>query len=339
MSSSMIGITLGDPSGIGPEIIASTLHRLDAAARRRLRLFGDLSILERAFVGRVGEFPADIAFDDLGSLQVRDAPLGTPTRAGAEAQVAYLEAAVAAAKAGELGALVTGPISKHQVASVGFEFPGHTEFLQARFGASRIAMMFVGPRLRVVLATIHLPLAQVPASLSEERIVDATELAVACLRERLGIAQPRAGVVALNPHAGEQGMLGREEIEVIAPAIERCRETLGDAASVSGPIVPDVAFRRALDGDFDVLVAMYHDQALIPIKAIDFEHSVNCTLGLPIVRTSPDHGVAYDIAGKGLARHQSFAAALALAMQMVDRGNRLQASGDRLQRRGELYES
>lgn len=281
-------------------------------------MFADACVVDRAFA-QIGEVrPPHLVMTDLGALTVGDVPLGEPTAAGAAAQVAYLDAAMEVANDGRIHGLVTAPISKQQIASVGFGFPGHTEYLAARLGAERVAMMFVGPKLTVVLATIHIPLAAVPESLTRQAIIDATELAVMTMRERLGVARPRVGIVGLNPHAGEAGILGREEIETISPAVDDCRERMAALADISGPIVPDAAFRQALEGDYDVLVAMYHDQGLIPIKVVDFENSVNCTVGLPIVRTSPDHGVAYDIAGQNRARADSFGAALRLAIRMVD---------------------
>jgi 4-hydroxythreonine-4-phosphate dehydrogenase len=173
--------------------------------------------------------------------------------------------------------------------------------------------------LRVALATVHLPLSAVPGALSADRIADVAGLLGDSLRRDFAVQNPRIGVVALNPHAGESGLLGGEERDVIAPGVEEARRRLGDRASVAGPLVPDAAFRDARDGAYDALVAMYHDQALIPVKLLDFERAVNVTLGLPIARTSPDHGVAYDIAGSGRARPDSFAAALALAVKLADR--------------------
>ncbi len=316
----MIGITLGDPSGIGPEIIAETLVDVDAATLKRLRVFGDGCVLQRAFDALGATIPSGLSVVDNGTLVVGDVPLGTPTAAGAAAQIAYLEAAVTEANAGTLAGLVTAPINKKQVASAGFSFPGHTEFLAARLNADRVAMMFAGPKLNVVLATIHIPLVEVSTRLTQRAIIDAAELGMTTLRDKLGFPRPRVGIVGLNPHAGEAGMMGNEELETIEPAVRACRERFGDVAEVSGPVVPDAAFRQAVAGEFDLLVAMYHDQGLIPIKVVDFEHTVNCTLGLPVVRTSPDHGTAYDIAGRGIARSASFGAALRLALRMVDGG-------------------
>jgi 4-hydroxythreonine-4-phosphate dehydrogenase len=304
-----IAVTLGDPSGVGPEIVADSLRRAGPDAARRVVVYGDGGVLR-------GAIPEGVALHAVTSLAREDALPGKPTEAGARAQVAYLEAAVAAARAGEVAAIVTAPISKTQVRRAGFAFDGHTEYLAAGLGAARHAMMFAGPRLRVVLATVHVPLRDVPARIGAARIVDCVELAAESMARDFGIARPRVGVVGLNPHAGEGGLFGREEIDALAPAIQTCRARGIDAR---GPLVPDAAFRDAVDGAHDVLVALYHDQALIPVKLVDFEESVNVTLGLPIARTSPDHGVAYDIAGTGRARSTSFAAALRLADQMLAR--------------------
>jgi 4-hydroxythreonine-4-phosphate dehydrogenase len=310
-----IGITLGDPSGVGPEIIAATLAG-DDALRRRAIVYCDLPILERAFAQTAASrVPADLEVVDRGSLSCDQAPPGRPTAAGAAAQVAYLEAAANAALAGEVAAVVTAPISKAQARAAGFSFPGQTEFFARRLRAAETAMMFVGPRLRVVLATVHLPLAEVPRQLTADRIVTVVRLATRALERDLGVPGPRVGVLGLNPHAGEAGLLGPEEETIIVPALEECRRALGGRAEIAGPLSPDTAFRA----DFDLFVAMYHDQGLIPVKLVDFEESVNLTLGLPIVRTSPDHGVAYDAAGTGRARPESFRAALALADSLVTR--------------------
>jgi 4-hydroxythreonine-4-phosphate dehydrogenase len=278
---------------------------LPDAVRDQLIVFGDRGVIDRAG----GEMLNVI---ECSSLAPADARPGTPTAAGARAQVAYLEAAVEAARSGTIAGLVTAPISKTQAVSAGFEFAGHTEFLAARLGAEDVAMMFAGPRLRVVLATVHQSLMTVGASLDPALIERRIRQTLAALESDFGIPRPRVGVVGLNPHAGEGGMFGDEEARCIAPAIAAV-----DHPGVRGPLVPDAAFRDAVDGRYDALVAMYHDQALIPVKLVDFEAAVNVTLGLPIVRTSPDHGVAYDIAGRGVARAASFAASLALARQMV----------------------
>ena len=303
-----VGVTLGDPSGIGPEIVAAALRDLPDLD---VLVFGDPALSDAKRLVEVTR------------LSAADRVPGRPTPAGGAAQIAYLEAAIEAAKAGQIDALVTAPISKTQAKAAGLDFPGHTELLAARFGVAEHAMMFAGPRLKVVLATIHAPLAAVPILLTPAAVARAIFLGAEAMVRDFGVARPRIGVLALNPHAGEGGLFGREEDEAIRPGMEAARTRLlasGIPATLRGPLVPDAAFRGAGPNDeCDLFVAMYHDQGLIPVKLIDFEDSVNVTLGLPIVRTSPDHGVAYDIAGRGLARAHSFRAALVLAVDLVRR--------------------
>jgi 4-hydroxythreonine-4-phosphate dehydrogenase len=279
--------------------------------RARVRVFGDAGVLARA-----GGLPPRVRLDKITRLAAHEALPGRPDAACGAAQVAFLEAALTAARCGELAALVTAPISKTQAKAAGFSFPGHTELLAERLGAREHAMAFFGPRLRVVLATIHHALAAVPRILDDATVARAVFLGGEALARRFGISAPRIGVLGLNPHAGEGGLFGDEEARVIVPGAQAGKARLAAAgidATVDAPLVPDAAFRQR----YDLFVAMYHDQGLIPVKLLDFEDSVNVTLGLPIVRTSPDHGVAYDIAGRGLARHGSFAAALRLAEQMI----------------------
>jgi 4-hydroxythreonine-4-phosphate dehydrogenase len=310
-----IGITLGDPSGIGPEIVAQALAGAPSALRQRLIVYCDRAILERGATTAGAPVPGDVTIADRGELAPELAAPGSPSAMGGLAQVAYLESAVAAAKAGEIAGVVTAPICKTTARAAHFEFVGHTDFLAARLGASRVAMMFVGPRMKVVLATAHVPLALVPQELTTDVIASAALMGVEALRRDFGLLRPRVGVLGLNPHAGEGGLFGSEDAAVIAPAIEMCRRQLGGEVELAGPLVPDVAFRQS----YDLFVAMYHDQGLIPVKLLDFESTVHMTLGLPIVRTSPDHGVAYDIAGKGIATATSFIAALSLCERLVDR--------------------
>jgi 4-hydroxythreonine-4-phosphate dehydrogenase len=303
-----IGVTLGDPSGIGPELVRAVCDGGDD-----LVVYGDAILC------------AGVAAELIPVSSLDGVVPGTPTDATGRAQVAYLEAAVADARAGRLDALVTGPIHKASCLAAGFAFPGHTEFLQARLGAAAVTMMFAGPRMRVSLATIHHALADVPRVLSAEAIAVAILQTAEALIADFGVAAPHIAIAGLNPHAGEQGHFGDDETRVITPAIEAARARLAAAgpplcdATLHGPRVPDAVFRDHLDGRFDAVVAMYHDQGLIPVKVVDFEEAVNVTLGLPIVRTSPDHGVAHDIAGKRRARPTSFAAALRLARELAAR--------------------
>jgi len=308
----MLGITIGDPAGIGPEIVAVALDAAPRQWRDQLIVFGDRAPLERAATLRGLALPEiRIVGDGAGDA----ATPGAPDEHSGAAQVGYLEAAVAAAGRGELRAIVTAPISKTWARRAGFPFLGHTEMLANRLGARDVAMFFVGPKLKVALATVHRPLVEVVTELTTERVRVVIELVAAAMTRELGVPSPRIGVVGLNPHAGEDGLLGDEDAEIIAPAlVAPC-----GAATLVGPLVPDAAFRDHLNGRYDAVVAMYHDQGLIPVKLIDFDESVNVTLGLPIVRTSPDHGTAYDIAGKGVARAVSMQRALALAFEMVAR--------------------
>jgi 4-hydroxythreonine-4-phosphate dehydrogenase len=307
-----VGMTLGDPAGIGPEIVAAALHAAPREWRDRIVVYGDREPLERG-AKAMGVPMTDVTLIGTG-VGDRATP-GAPDRISGAAQVAYLEAAVSAASRGELAGIVTAPISKTWARRAGFEFLGHTEMLAARLGASDVCMFFVGPKLKVALTTVHRPLAEVVTELTTDRVRSVIELVATSMVRDLGVTAPRIGVVGLNPHAGEDGLLGDEDAEIIAPALA---EPL-PPATLLGPLVPDAAFRDAVHGRYDALIAMYHDQGLIPVKLIDFDESVNVTLGLPIVRTSPDHGTAYDIAGKGVARAVSMQRALALAMDMVAR--------------------
>jgi 4-hydroxythreonine-4-phosphate dehydrogenase len=234
---------------------------------------------------------------------------GRPTAESGRAQIDYLERAVAHEN---LHALVTAPIHKASAIAAGFAFPGHTEFLAARYRAPSVTMMFAGPKMRVSVATIHLSLAEVPRALTVEGLTT-TILHTAAYVKRSG--GTRVAVAGLNPHAGESGHFGDEEPRIIRPAIAAAQRQT--TIQVSGPHVPDVVFRDHLDGKSDAVVALYHDQGLIPVKVVDFEEAVNVTLGLPLIRTSPDHGVAHDIAGSGRARTTSFFAALRLAKEMA----------------------
>jgi 4-hydroxythreonine-4-phosphate dehydrogenase len=310
--SGTIAITLGDPAGIGPEIVAATLAAAPEAWRRRIVVYGDRAPLERGARAIGAALPAELEVrgDGVGA----GARFGQPDERTGAAQVGYLEAAVAAARRGEVAAIATAPISKTWARRAGFAFPGHTEMLASRLGARDVAMFFVGPRLKVALATVHVALADVARALTTEGLRTTIELVARSLVRDFAIAEPRIGVVGLNPHAGVGGLLGAEDRDVIAPALGPL-----PPARLTGPLVPDAAFRDLVERRYDALVAMYHDQGLIPVKLVDFDEAVNVTLGLPIVRTSPDHGTAYDIAGTGRARPVSMQRALALAVEMAAR--------------------
>ena len=279
-------ITLGDPAGIGPEVI-------------------DLALAS-------GEIPCGFDIDIIGDRHAGTP--GKPDARSAAAALAALDEAVRQLKNGSADAVVTGPVSKEALQALGFPFPGQTEYFAAAFGVADYGMLLTGATLSVGLATIHEALARVPALLTEQGIVRIGILTAAFLHRR-SIPEPRIAVAGLNPHAGENGAFGDEEIRIIRPAIDRL-----NAAKVgifTGPAVPDAIFRDAAQGHFDAVLAMYHDQGLIPLKLLDFDTAVNVTLGLPIPRTSPDHGTAFAIAGKNLASPSSMIAAIRLACELA----------------------
>ena len=314
-----IAISLGDPAGIGPEIVVQALA---ARPESNVIVFGDEGVLARAATAAGVAAPPSAHVRAVTHLNPGEVTPGRPNDASGRAQLAYLTAATDAALTGEVSALVTAPISKEWIARAGFAFPGHTEYLAARAGVSEFAMMLAGPALRVTVATTHVPFKDVPRLLTAEGIASTIWLTAEALVRRFGIAAPRIAVAGLNPHAGEAGRFGDEEERLVRPGIELARARIGAAeiqAIVSGPLVPDSVFRQAARGEFDAVVALYHDQGLIPLKLLHFDDGVNLTLGLPFVRTSPDHGTAYDIAGTGRARPQSFLAAFDLAGTMSQR--------------------
>ena len=312
-----IAISLGDPCGIGPEVVVRALAaRPDVDAI----VYGDAGMLARAAGSAGVPAPAADRVRAVTTLSPGDVPPGKPNDEAGQAQLAYLAAATTAALAGEVAGLVTAPISKHWIARAGFAFPGHTEYLASRAGVREFAMMLAGPSLRVTVATTHVPLRDVAGLLTADGIASTIWLTAEGLARRFGIAAPRVAVAGLNPHAGEAGRFGDEEDRLVRPAIEAARARIAAAeipAEISGPHVPDVVFRDAARGRYDAVVALYHDQGLIPLKLLHFDEGVNVTLGLPFVRTSPDHGTAYDIAGSGRASASSFLAALDLAARIA----------------------
>ena len=320
-----IAISLGDPSGIGPEVTARALARSRVRSALVPVVFGDDRVYARAChlagvpdgLERVGspEEARGPALVQVTALAPKDSRPGKPTLEGGRAQLAYLERAVEALEAGGFDGLCTAPLSKAQVSRAGIAFSGHTEYLAERFGA-RVLMLLAGPVLRVAVHTTHVAIADVPGLLSTERILEDLRLLHRELERGFGIRRPRIAVCALNPHAGEGGLFGDEERRLIAPAVARARAERLDA---SGPFPADGLFPRAARGEFDAVLAMYHDQGLVPLKLMHFDEAVNVTLGLPLPRTSPDHGVAYDLAGKGAARPASMEAALLLISRLASR--------------------
>ncbi|MCC6750348.1 MAG: 4-hydroxythreonine-4-phosphate dehydrogenase PdxA [Deltaproteobacteria bacterium] len=315
-----IAVSVGDPSGIGPEILLKALGSSLAGAR--VSLFAPRELFAR--FGRTLRLPlpADVTWrdDGLEGIELEALAFGTPSPEAARFQLWSLQAAVAALRAGEFEALVTAPITKAAIAGAGFAFPGHTEYLAHSFGARRVAMMLAGPKLRVVPLTGHLPLAAVPAALTVPLVVETLCLTAEALAGPFRVSQPfKVALTGLNPHAGEGGLLGEEEQRVLTPALVEARAELarrGVEALLEGPLPADGLFSRGVEA-YSAVVCCYHDQALIPVKMRHPDTAVNVTLGLPIVRTSPAHGSALDIAGKGVAREQSIRAALELAVELA----------------------
>jgi 4-hydroxythreonine-4-phosphate dehydrogenase len=330
-----IGISMGDPSGIGPEIVVKALADREVRGLGRFVVYGLNELMAYAadelelepYWFRVQhdssrtsrpirEDVVVLDFDEFDGL-MQSSPR-RPTKAGGLASRAFVEESIADAlappdHARHLDALVTGPISKEAWQLAGFNWPGHTELLARRTRAKRHAMMFVSPRLRVILATAHLPLCEIRNVLTIGRVFDPIDLGHQACRE-LGIEEPVIAITGLNPHAGEGGLLGDEEIRLIAPAIEMARQ---GGINARGPFPADTVFVAAASGAFDLVVAMYHDQGLIPVKLLGWESAVNWTVGLPIIRTSPDHGTAFDIAGTCTASAGSMKAAIGLAARLA----------------------
>ncbi len=326
-----LALTMGDPAGIGPDITLALW-----SARRSLSLppflfIGDAAVLRNraallgldvAVASATPETATDLFFDALPVMAsdcAAAAVPGVPDPRNAAAITGAIETAVALTMAGRTSAVVTNPIAKAVLYDTGFSFPGHTEFLadlaaKATGQAMLPVMLLAGPKLRAVPVTIHIPLKDVPAALTEDLIVETAIITERDLRQRFGITQPRLAIAGLNPHAGEGGALGLEDDAIVRPAVERLKAA-GIAAV--GPLPADTMFHDAARATYDVALCMYHDQALIPAKALGFDDSVNATLGLPFIRTSPDHGTAFAIAGKGIARPDSLLAALRLAQDLA----------------------
>ena len=314
---------MGDPAGIGPEMVAAAWA---AGGLPPFVLVGDPAAVRAVWDGPVAvvETLTDgaAAFASaLPVLSIADAGSvlpGRPTEAGARAALEALEGATRLVRDGAARALVTGPVSKAQLYAVGFRHPGQTEFVADRCGvpADDTVMMLAGPGLRVVPMTVHVALADVPRLLTRELIIARARATAAGLHRDFGIAAPRLAVAGLNPHAGEGGAIGREEIDTIAPAIAALR---ADGINATGPWAADTLFSERARAGYDAVLCPYHDQALIPLKTLHFDEGVNITLGLPIVRTSPDHGTAFDIAGKGVAHPGAMIAAIRMAGEAADR--------------------
>jgi 4-hydroxythreonine-4-phosphate dehydrogenase len=326
-----IGITMGDPAGIGPEVV------LKAVAEEEIRglcvpvIIGDAQLLAHTartldlkcgydIVRRGEPLPSHLAepvifhLDNVGGY----IEPGIESGAAGKAAAGYIEAAVELCAAGSIEAIATAPINKRALFLGGYGFPGHTEFLASLTGTEEYAMALVAANLRIVLLSTHVPLAEAIRMVERDRIIQVIKLAQRELK-RWGIDRPRIAVAALNPHGAEGGLFGVEEASEIVPAVEACRGV--DDLNVQGPFSADTIFLRASRGEFDAVIACYHDQAMIPVKCLSFGEAVNVTLGLPFIRTSVDHGTAFDIAGKGLAEHSSMVAAIKLAAELSSRAD------------------
>jgi 4-hydroxythreonine-4-phosphate dehydrogenase len=301
---SPILLTMGEPAGIGPEIIRAAFDQLGGRiGGRPLKIVGDETLFA-AYAPHVMATKAKVS-----------AIPGKPDPANNAAVIEAIDTAVKACLAGEAAALVTAPIHKAVLMQSGFPFPGHTEFLGALTAAHRAVMMLASDTLRVVPLTIHTPLSKVPAAVTKDAILETAEIILDALRRDFGVASPRLAVAGLNPHAGEDGKLGNEDEDVIAPAVAALR---AKGHQVRGPLSADTLFHEEARKSYDAVLTMYHDQGLIPIKTLSFWDGVNVTLGLPIIRTSPDHGTAFDIAGTGKADVRSMIAAIRMAAMMAD---------------------
>ncbi len=308
----IIGITMGDPNGIGAEVIVKALLCSEIQGLCTPLVFGDIKIVEGAkkLVGASNE----INVINVSKLDKEGLSPGRHNRNAGEVSLLYIKEAVRFAMAGEIAAIVTAPISKESIHLAGAKYPGHTEMLQELTGAKRVAMMFEGGRFRVVLVTIHCALSTVPKLINDERILSTIELTHESLIKLFRIPEPRIVVSALNPHAGEGGAFGNEEGLHIVPAIQKAKK---HGINVTGPMPADTLFYHAAKGKWDAVIAMYHDQGLIPFKMLSFDDGVNVTLGLPIIRTSPDHGTAYDIAWRGKANPSSMISAINVAVRLA----------------------
>ncbi|WP_164157205.1 4-hydroxythreonine-4-phosphate dehydrogenase PdxA [Sandarakinorhabdus rubra] len=315
-----LAISIGDPAGIGPEVIAGAWAHRHTDSLPPFLAIGDARSIRAVWDGPIASLsdPAMAArafADALPLIQVDDPGEiipGQPNLAGARCALDSLELAVGLTRQGMAAGLVTGPVSKAQLAAIGFAYPGQTEFVAERCGvaASHAVMMLAGPTLRAVPLTVHVPLADVPRLVTTDLIVTRARITARALARDFGIERPRIAIAGLNPHAGENGTLGREEQDIIRPAIETLR---GEGHDITGPLSADTMFHARARARYDVALCMYHDQALIPLKSLHFDDGVNVTLGLPIIRTSPDHGTAFDIAGRQLARPDAMIAAIRMA--------------------------
>ncbi len=306
----VIGITMGDPNGVGPEVIVKAISSNEIKDLCEIVIFGDAGILQKAANNSITE----LKIIECSEFELEDLKPSTLDRKAGQASLDYITTAVNSALKNEIDAIVTAPISKESTHLAGSKYPGHTEMLKDLTGADQAVMMFEGDKFKVMLVTIHEALSNVPKLISKDRVLSTIKLTHDSLVNLFKIDAPKIVVCGLNPHAGESGAFGNEEIDHIIPAVEEARE-LG--INIEGPLPADTLFYYANLGKWDAVVAMYHDQGLIPFKMVSFNDGVNITLGLPIIRTSPDHGTAFDIAWKGVADPSSMIAAIKVAAQFA----------------------
>lgn len=313
----VIAVTMGDPAGVGPEILVRAMN--DARVRKTASVIavGDMGVLKEAAKRLRIKTPLDAQVISVTNLDIGKLKIGKPSRLSGEASIAFIEEALYMTAIGDADAMVTCPISKEAVKKAGFKFPGHTEFIAHLTGTEDFVMMLGGRDLKVVLVTIHEPLRKVPGLVTTEAVLKTIKITDKAFRTDFGLKRPRIAVCGLNPHAGEAGMFGDEDRKIVEPAVKKARKAGIDAV---GPLPPDTVFYRAAKKkEFDCVVAMYHDQGLGPLKLLHFDDGVNATLGLPVVRTSVDHGTAFDIAWQGKASHESLVAAIEMASLMATR--------------------
>jgi len=325
--SEIIAISMGDPNGIGPEIILKTLLKSDQKESIPV-IYGQVDIFDDTLSRLDGnrsltiiESPADAKPGNINLIPCVDSSdsklsVGSISASGGLASMKAVEAGIDACMSGDASALVTAPISKEAITLAGYNVPGHTEFLAEKTSTDQVLMMLVSGAFRVALATIHIPVREIVETLTEDLLKTRLSLLHRSLIEDFGITDPGIAVLGLNPHGGDGGVIGREEIELIQPVIKKLNK---DGLNLSGPFAADGFFGKSLQDKYDAIFAMYHDQGLIPFKALTFGRGVNVTVGLPIIRTSPDHGTAFDIAGKNSADPGSFTAAYNLAGQLATR--------------------
>ncbi len=306
-----IAITAGDPCGIGPQVLAKALRRMRDIKDAVFFVFAHGPVLKQS-----GFKPQkNVIVVDYFYTGVKNFKPGEPCLDSGRASFDYLKGAINSIKSGDCQALVTGPISKDWIRRAGFLWSGHTEYLADTLNAKRVEMVFISKSLKVILLTRHLPIEKVKAQITKKNIVECGLIAGELLKKYFKIRSPRIAVCGFNPHAGENGLFGREEIDCIAPALKQLNSKLGNV--FSGPYPADTIFNRALDGAFDMVMAMYHDQGLIPFKLLEFDSGVNLSAGLKIIRTSPVHGTAFDIAAKNIASCTSMASAIELAYRLT----------------------